>query len=90
MKTRRFIELKDKEYITEEEYLKIKEDYAGDSFYISTKDYEFSSEEEKIRYIQNAWQNEKKSVKQIATELGMSENRVHKLKNIRLINNSTV
>lgn len=89
MKTRNFNELKD--CIPKEVYDHIKNNYAGDTFYISTKDYEFSSTEEKIKYIQKLWFSGK-SVKHIANELGMSEDRVNHLKNVKLkaINNDDV
>lgn len=87
MKTRNFNELKD--CIPKEVYDHIKNNYAGDTFYISTKDYEFSSTEEKIKYIQKLWFNGK-SVKHIANELGMSEDRVNHLKNVKLkVNNNS-
>lgn len=81
MKTRNFNELKD--CIPKEVYDHIKNNYAGDSFYISTKDYEFSSPMEKIKYIQELYFGGK-SVKYIANELGMSEDRVNHLKNVKM------
>lgn len=81
MKYRNFNELKD--YIPKDVYDYIKNNYAGDYFYISTKDYEFSSPAEKIKYIQELYFGGK-SVKYIANELGMSEDRVKHLKNVKL------
>lgn len=81
MKTRNFIELKD--YMSEEEFNTIKENFAGDIFYISIKDYQFANQKEKVKYIQDLWFSGK-SVKFIANELGMSEDRINHLKNIKL------
>lgn len=81
MKYRNFNELRD--CIPQDVYDHIKNNYAGDAFYISTKDYEFSSPTEKIKYIQKLYFGGK-SVKYIANELGMSEDRVNHLKNAKL------
>ena len=81
MKTRNFIELKD--YMSEEEFNTIKENFAGDTFYISIKDYQFANQKEKVKYIQDLWFSGK-SVKFIANELGMSKDRINHLKNIKL------
>lgn len=86
MKYRNFNELRD--YIPKDVYDYIKNNYAGDYFYISTKDYEFSSPTEKIKYIQELYFGGK-SVKYIANELGMSEDRVKHLKNVKLKMNNT-